>query len=277
VQLLSTPQKIYSSPDGSCLLVLTNEGLHAYHWTTFGSAEGIAVALPDGDPRLSVLTSFGTRGNLHLVVLDPEHSRLQSTALTVTHKVTEFAFKEKHVTMASSSSAVTTCHNSLLECHSDVWTRFPVAPVLKRGTRSSVAPKTIIFVAPHSHSRFRAHFTYTVAMFKKRTRKPADEQLDRVSITSTSIEAFVRDGLPLSHESAIPAGEWLVELLCLIPIHIALTHDNRFIPLKDGIWSADYERSLAGARVDQIVDSISFGWYESIFRSYMASKVRFLV
>ena len=74
--------------------------------------------------------------------------------------------------------------------------------------------------------------------------------------------------------SSFGAGEWLVDLLCLIPIHVAVTRDNRFVPLKDGIWSTHVERSLLGATVDQIVDSLSFGWYESIFQSYMASKVR---
>jgi hypothetical protein len=275
VQLSSTPEAVYSSPDGSCLLVLIQEHLFAYHWTTFGSAEAIPIALPYGDSRSSVITSFGSRGNLHFVIFNSADMQTQSVALTVTHKVTEFAFKEKHTTVMS-SGALATKHNCLLECHADVWTRFPVAPVLKRGTRSSLARRAIIFVAEHSQSRFRSHFKGTIAAFQKRTRKPAEDYLDNIVITAASLQAFLNDG-PSHSESPIHAGEWLVELLCLIPIHIALTHDNRFIPLKDGIWSADYERSLAGARVDQIVDSISFGWYESIFRSYMAAKVCLLV
>lgn len=65
----------------------------------------------------------------------------------------------------------------------------------------------------------------------------------------------------------------MVDLLCLIPIHIAIARDNRFIPLKDGVWTPDLERSLLGAEVGRIVDFISFGWYESIFQSYMSTKV----
>ena len=34
------------------------------------------------------------------------------------------------------------------------------------------------------------------------------------------------------------------------------------------------EKSLLGAEVNRIVDSLSLGWYESIFQSYWASKVR---
>lgn len=79
-----------------------------------------------------------------------------------------------------------------------------------------------------------------------------------------------RSQLPLP---AFRTGEWLMGILCLIPIHIAVTRENRFIPLKDGVWSAELERGLLGARVEEIVNSLSFGWYESIFQSYMASKV----
>ena len=82
-----------------------------------------------------------------------------------------------------------------------------------------------------------------------------------------------RMNFPSNKWSTFLLGEWLVDILCLIPIHIAVARDNRFIPMKDGVMSADYERSLVGATVDQIVDSLSVGWYESILRSYMVSKV----
>ena len=47
-----------------------------------------------------------------------------------------------------------------------------------------------------------------------------------------------------------------------------------FLPLKDGVLSAEHEHLLLGAEVSQIVDVISLGWYESIFQSYLAQKVR---
>jgi hypothetical protein len=68
-------------------------------------------------------------------------------------------------------------------------------------------------------------------------------------------------------------GEWLVDVFCLIPIHIAVCRENRFVPLADGVLSSDLERNLLGAEVNTIVDKLSFGWYESIFQSYMATKV----
>ena len=65
----------------------------------------------------------------------------------------------------------------------------------------------------------------------------------------------------------------MVDLFCLIPIHIAIARENRFIPLKDGVWAPDTEKALLGAEMGRIVDTLSFGWYESIFQSYMAMKV----
>ena len=66
----------------------------------------------------------------------------------------------------------------------------------------------------------------------------------------------------------------MVDIFCLIPIHIAIARENRFLPLKDGVWSLEAERALLGAEIGRIVDSLSFGWYESIFQSYLSTKVR---
>lgn len=43
----------------------------------------------------------------------------------------------------------------------------------------------------------------------------------------------------------------------------------------DGVSSTDFESELLGAEVGQIVDKLSFGWYESILRSYMADKASY--
>ncbi|KDN46510.1 hypothetical protein RSAG8_04163, partial [Rhizoctonia solani AG-8 WAC10335] len=75
-------------------------------------------------------------------------------------------------------------------------------------------------------------------------------------------------GRDLLHEtSEFKLGSFIIELLCLIPLHLAVTRENRFIPLKDGVWDPEYERSLLGAEVPVIVDGLSLGWYESLFQS----------
>jgi hypothetical protein len=93
---------------------------------------------------------------------------------------------------------------------------------------------------------------------------------------STKIYSGFSNGLIGAAEwsvSKFRAGECLVDILCLIPIHIAVTRENRFISLKDGVYSTKLEKSLLGAYVNHIVNHLSFGWYESLFQSYMAKKV----
>ncbi|KAG1815337.1 hypothetical protein EV424DRAFT_1628266, partial [Suillus variegatus] len=41
---------------------------------------------------------------------------------------------------------------------------------------------------------------------------------------------------------------------------------------KDGVYPTELEKSLLGADVNRIVNHLSFGWYESLFQSYMAKK-----
>ncbi|CAE6525461.1 unnamed protein product, partial [Rhizoctonia solani] len=53
---------------------------------------------------------------------------------------------------------------------------------------------------------------------------------------------------------------------------LAVTINNKFIPLRNGIWDPEYERGLVGATTSEVIDSLSLGWYESLLRTYMASK-----
>lgn len=277
VQLESVPASAYSLPDGSCLLVQLSTGFRVFHWSTFGSTDGIAVAHLNAPHQSDgqVLTSFGNRANVHLVNYMPSTHQCSSMALSITSRATEFSFREKQTVSSNEKPHFSsTVNNSLIDCHADVWTRYPVIPAICRGTvdaRSRVT-RSIDFVTPCSHSKFPKYFKEMVSNFEKRTRKPTEDQLGKIIVRAMSHEDFLRQSsLCLS----VPRlGEWIVEILCLIPIHIAVARDNRFVPLKDGVWSAEFERSLAGATVDHIIDGLSCGWYESIFQSYMATKVR---
>ena len=114
-----------------------------------------------------------------------------------------------------------------------------------------------------------------IQTFERTTRKPTGDDLKTIVVSAISFRTFAAENIT-SKKWAVSwfrTGEWLVDFLCLIPIHIAITRENRFIPLKDGVSSAELEKSLLGAEVGRIVDSMSFGWYESLFQSYMVSKV----
>ncbi|KAI0250888.1 hypothetical protein BJV78DRAFT_1154831 [Lactifluus subvellereus] len=140
--------------------------------------------------------------------------------------------------------------------------------------RSARRQKTLVFVTDDDQRPFSSHFSDIINNFEKASRKPTGDELRGISVSAQTFPSFVHQFLsgPDWPVSRFRAGEWLADLLCLIPIHIAITHENRFVPLKDGVLSAQLEKSLLGAEVNRIVDSLSLGWYESIFQSYWASK-----
>ena len=289
LQLPQVPHAIYSSPDGSCVLVVQEQDgvstITTYHWSTFASTDGISVTLPDFpvDLDAALLTSIVNRNNIHLIGLDLESRTCRSVILDITRKATEFTFQERR-SKASSSHRKHTVHNCLIDCHADVWTRFPVVPAVKRRTITSSSErqqKTLVFVTDDDRRPFSSHFSDIIHNFEKASRKPTGEELRSISVSAQTFPSFAHQFLLVSGRdwpvSRFRAGEWLADLLCLIPIHIAITHENRFVPLKDGILSAQLEKSLLGAEVNRIVDSLSLGWYESIFQSYWASKVQFFI
>ncbi|KAF8967726.1 hypothetical protein BDZ97DRAFT_507114 [Flammula alnicola] len=275
------PEVILPSPDGACFLALFDDGnnmiIRAYHWTTFGSNDGILVDadIPSGD-RLS-LTSFVNRANVHLIILDSDLRRCRSVVFDITKKTTEFMFQEKLANNAGRQSDMATVHNCLVDCHLDVWTRFPVLPAVQRHTKISSpnrCQKRILFVTNDNHHLFPSLFAKMIKTFEQKTRKPTGTELRTILVQALTFVTLKEDFLLQIPQlvSQFRTGEWIVDLLCLIPIHIAVTRENRFIPLKDGVSSAEYEKSLLGAEVSNVVDSISFGWYESILQSYMATK-----
>ncbi|KAH9165762.1 hypothetical protein EDB89DRAFT_2008009, partial [Lactarius sanguifluus] len=279
MQLQTLPNAVYTSPDGSCLLILhthdSGPSFTAYHLETFGSNEGTALDIPDFPLEGAVLTSMVSRGRVFFLGLDINAQAVKSVAIDITKKVTEFMFKEKGHKHTPNTRP--TQHNSLLDCHAEVWTRFPVLPAVKRRTITSLSErqqKTLTFITENDTRPFASYFSDLVQTFEKTTRKPTGDELSGIKVSAAQYEPFWDNVLSASDwdVSRYRVGEWLVDLLCLIPIHIAVCRENRFVPLANGVLSAELERSLLGAEVNQIVDKLSFGWYESIFQSYLALK-----
>jgi hypothetical protein len=279
LQLPSIPSAVFSSPEGSCLLVLQAQGsqpsLTAYHWETFGSTGGIPLQIPTFPLEDAFVTSMVGRGRVFLLALDIDTRCVNSVAIDITRKVTEVIFQEKGSKTASTNGGLAQ-HNNLLDCHKEVWTRFPVLPAVKRRTITSLSdrrPKTLTFITNNPTLPFASYFSDLIQGFVKATRKPTGDELRNIIVSATNFESFWNTFERSQSVSRYRVGEWLVDLLCLIPIHIAVCRENRFIPLANGVISADLERSLLGADINQIVDKLSFGWYESIFQSYMTLKV----
>ena len=218
------------------------------------------------------------RGCVFLLSLDIDAQCVNSMAIDITRKVTEVIFQEKGGNNTFKNGAGRTLHNNLLDCHKEVWTRFPVLPAVKRRTITSLSerrPKSLTFITENPSLPFDSYFSDLIQGFVKAMRKPTDDELHHIKVSATNFESFCnKTAFDRSwNVSRHRLGEWLIDLLCLIPIRIAVCRENRFVPLANGVISSELERSLLGADVSQIVDKLSFGWYESIFQSYMASKV----
>ncbi|KAI9443796.1 hypothetical protein H4582DRAFT_2125845, partial [Lactarius indigo] len=281
IQLQSLPNAIYSSPDGSCFIVhhTNNPGpsLTAYHCETFGSTGGIALDLPEFPLEGAVLTSMVSRGRVFFLGLDTSSQSVKSVVIDITKGVTEFTLEEKGGKYARDSGTRHTQHNSILDCHTEVWTRFPILAAVRRSTitsRSERERKTLTFITDHHTRPFASYFSYLVHTFEVTTLKPTGDELRSIRVTTAQFRSLLDTALLESDwkVSRYRVGEWLVDLLCLIPIHIAVCRENRFVPLVNGVLSAELERSLLGVEVNEIVDRLSFGWYESIFQSYLALK-----
>ncbi|CUA74082.1 E3 ubiquitin-protein ligase TRIP12 [Rhizoctonia solani] len=267
----------FSAPDGSCLLVAvagqekpSSHRLLAFHWASFGTnKKGIdSGGLPVcGGYR--VVTRFEGRGRVHVISFDSVSRSITSTVLKITQKATEFSFRSDHE--HSHKTAAETINNSLIDCHLEVWTRFPVVPAVARNTLAVVQrePRQLVFASPTILHEVTGYFARMISKFESTARKPMGGTLTSIEVKSvTRIDPNFVD-----QTSEFKLGSFIVELLCLIPLHLAVTRENRFIPLKDGVWDPDYERSLLGADVPAIIDALSLGWYESLLQSYMATKL----
>jgi len=224
--------------------------------------------------------------NPHAIFLNRSTRACSSISLHITSKISEYDFRAGG--NRSGSVRKDTVHNSLIDCHSDVWTRYPVQAVIRRETAlgTKQRPRSITFISSSSPDCFSKYLNTLIHDFKQKTRKPA-RQLADISVAAQRSFDPASPNFPISQ---FKYGDWLVGLFCLIPIHIAVTGQNRFIPLRDGVISQEFEQSLLGADVARIAEAyvlwlklslqvlirwtrLSFGWYESIFASYLARKV----
>ncbi|CAE7065773.1 unnamed protein product, partial [Rhizoctonia solani] len=269
----------FPAPDGSCLLVVVTgdlptdpDKLLAFHWQSFGtSQQGIdAAVVPKSDTR-RVGTRFHGKGRIHVISFTASDTTLASTSLQVKQKTTEFAFLSENDGIEE-ERGTQTLNNSLIDCHLEVWTRFPVVPTVTRDTLISISrqPRRLILLTPQSLSQAPAYFARMISTLRNTTNKPVGDDLIETIVSSTSTATFGS----FDDISEFKLGSFFVELICLVPLHLAITLDNKFMPLKDGVWDPDYECSMVGATIAEVNDSLSLGRYESIFQSYMAKKAR---
>ncbi|KAB5588316.1 hypothetical protein CTheo_8242 [Ceratobasidium theobromae] len=269
---------VCSTPDGSCLLASvamqnssSEHKLLAFHWASFGSnQDGIDLATLPISHVGRITTSFEGRSKIHLLSLDREAKTTTSVVLQIKQKSAEFSFRSNQ--SESASTTAQTVNNSLIDCHMEVWTRFPVLPAVSRSTLSSTGreDRKLVFSSASGLELLNKYFEQMISTFVQTTHKPIGNALSSIFVAASfSCPDVLVQTIPCSRYQL---GSFIVEFMCLIPIHLAITRNNRFIPLKDGVWNSDHERSLLGAGVTAIIDALSIGWYESLFQSYMSNK-----
>jgi hypothetical protein len=155
-------------------------------------------------------------------------------------------------------------HNSLLDCHAEVWSRYPVLAAVRRRTVTSLSErkeKSLTFVTENDSQPFNDYFSGLIQTFEGTTRKPTGDELRRIKVSAEQYGVFTQKVIVDSDwdVSRYRIGEWLVDVFCLVPIHIAVCRESRFVPLADGVLSSDLERNLLGAEVNKIADNLSFG------------------
>lgn len=300
-----TNYAILPSPDASCIFFAaissnspyTVETIQAVHTASFGTTKGFNVDVSAEGGILPQLTYFGSRSNVYFVFSSPETQSLRSIKVQVITKTSDFSFKARQSLASSASSVpedtpIKTKHNSLIDVHADVWSRFPVQATIRRSAAAfEKEPPSISFVSEHSSAEFDPYIRNLAQKFKTATKKPTGDALSSLVITSYDKASFIESLSDPSGISTFPAGRWLIELVCLIPLHLAVTDGDRFVPLKDGVWSTEFDRSLLGQSTVEVSKRygglsraviahtlslcpyrISVGWYESILRSYYANR-----
>jgi hypothetical protein len=214
---------VYSTPDGACLLLSFLVGpqlvLKAYHWATFGSTDGIDIICPDTFTEPLLVTAMVNRGSVHVMSLDPNNKACYSLALDITKKITDFTFREHGEVGSSKRKSANTLHNCLIDCHEDVWTRFPViAAVQCQAILSShrrCPPKLVFVVDGEEHHQHAAPtFLEMKHRFHQRTHKPLSNKLKNMEVVAQGFNQFLHS---LGQDkSDFCVGEWLVNIICLV-------------------------------------------------------------
>jgi hypothetical protein len=225
-----------------------------YHCPSFGTnQEGFEFRLPSSEWTSSSLTSFVSRSNAYLVTLSALDSQLVGMRFHISTRINEFSFRAQD-RPDQKNGVGETKHNSLLDIHPEIWTKFPVSSTIERLSPASQRRTPLLrFISDSPEKAYAEYFKKLIQQFEKSTQKPTNGKLEGIKIDATRHQSL-KDGGCNFEVTAYPSGKWLVELLCLIPIHIAVTSGNRFIPLANGVSSAEFERSLLGADVMQIAD-----------------------
>ena len=235
-----SPTSVHSTPDGACLLlsftINSKLVLKAYHWATFGSTDGIAIICPDTFTEPLLVTAMVNRASVHVISLDTSNKACSSLALDITKKITDFTFREHGGAGSSKGKSANTLHNCLIDCHEDVWTRFPVFAAVQCQTILSSygrCPPKLVFVVDgeEHHHRISPHFLEMKHRFHQRTHKPLSDDLKNMEVIAQGFDQFLTS--PDWDKSVFCVGEWMVRIICLVCDSLYYTSKTLLMSIPD--------------------------------------------
>jgi hypothetical protein len=204
------------------------------------------------------VSALSRRDNVHLLYLDPQNNTCASVAIRITSKHDEFTLRSNHP--SGSQRANTQAQgmlNPLIDVHNDIWDKFPVEPAIQRSvSRGSIRSiRSLTFVSSLQADPFKNRIARLIRTFKQASGKPTGNYFSDGNYIVNVIPFFdsLNHGVSVS---MFPIGDWLLGLICLVPLQLAIANSGYFVPLCNGVVSEQFERSLFNQSVPHIADSL---------------------
>ncbi|CAB4389102.1 unnamed protein product [Rhizophagus irregularis] len=283
---------VLSSTDGSCIMVFAKEQrdynndikeinrVYVYFSKNFGDPVSKVIDLPSSFKSLESL-QISCINNLqtHLISLDLQNGCLNSLLVKITLEKAQFRFQK--CMRKKSPIFQRTNLNDLINAYKLTFEKYPIDNCIDSKQNRPLCLKIVLDIDDDAVEDYGEKFEeYIIKMFenlKHSTKKPASILKKFSTSVITFQELDVEDAnFQKKFSSEYQLGEWIIQLCCLIPIQIAVTRNNLFQPLKDGLSSNEnYLIELEDDNhVDIISKNISFGWYEGIFKHFGNKKVK---
>ncbi|KDN44291.1 hypothetical protein RSAG8_05555, partial [Rhizoctonia solani AG-8 WAC10335] len=222
------------NPEPSCLLIIT----------------GVFVTELSSSDGHRVISRLGTN-TTHLISFSRDSQTITPPARDAT---------QTGVSLFRQAGFDQSC-SSLLDCHLDVWTRYPiVAPEEMTLLPKDREPKELTLMS-------RIPLTKAQSYFSGLKSKLAVPKLGLLSLAISGADDELHYYPGSSKVSQFKLGGYVQEFLCLVPLHLMITKGNQFYLMYDGVWSPNGD-------IAQITDMLSLGWYEPLFRYSPSKPVR---
>ncbi|KAG9300637.1 hypothetical protein G9A89_023435 [Geosiphon pyriformis] len=169
--------------------------------------------------------------------------------------------------------------NRLIDVYSMVFTKYATKSPIGR-VDQPLTLTIVLDISPENRlnlkeykRKFQEYVQKMFSMFKKDTKK----SMGHLKQFNTKLMTFQEFDDFEVHANKYKLGEWMVDFFCLIPLQIAVARDNVFVPFQDGLSTIDIDEPLLDdgyGFISSVSKTISFGWYEAIFKHYANLEVK---